>query len=130
MVTHVRSHLVHRRDTTELFNFGSPDPRFAAPDAPLICTLNKARANFIKQESRAIGKKLNFSSKPFWSKIFGPILDQNNMLSLLMRSLLMSNDAMFTQCAILNTAKTIWNLTKKRFWSHLSHSGRFLFELN
>lgn len=55
VMTHVRQHLVHRRDTTELFNFGSPDPRFAAPDAPLICTLNKARSNFIKQESRAIG---------------------------------------------------------------------------
>ena len=32
-----------------------PDPRFAAPDAPLICTLNRVKTNFIRQESRAIG---------------------------------------------------------------------------
>jgi hypothetical protein len=32
-----------------------PDPRFAAPEIPLICTLNKQKPNFVRQETRAIG---------------------------------------------------------------------------
>ena len=36
-----------------------PDPRFAAPEAPLVCTINRQKKAFRQHEEKAIGK-LNF----------------------------------------------------------------------
>ena len=33
-----------------------PDPRFAAPEAPLVCTLNREKKAFRQNEEKAIGK--------------------------------------------------------------------------
>ena len=33
-----------------------PDPRFAAPEAPLVCTINRQKKAFRQHEEKAIGK--------------------------------------------------------------------------